>query len=72
MAFEAIKRATREGNDKDSRVSQLISDTLGEMVEEDLIAERVAIQSCSGMIRFIGDADPTTPRMLEALSGNRA
>lgn len=41
--------------------------TLGEMVREDLIAERVAIESYSEMIRFIGEADPTTRRMLEGI-----
>lgn len=41
--------------------------TLAEMVKEDLIAERVAIESYTEMIRFIGDGDPTTRRMLEGI-----
>jgi bacterioferritin len=40
--------------------------TLIEMLQEDLIAERVAIESYSEMIRYIGDKDPTTRRLLEA------
>jgi bacterioferritin len=32
-------------------------DTLGEMVNEDLVAERVAIESYTEMIRFIGDSE---------------
>lgn len=36
-----------------------------EMVKEDLIAERVAIESYSEMIRWLGDKDSTTRRMLE-------
>ena len=37
------------------------------MIKEDLVAERVAIDSYSEMIRFIGDTDPTTRRMLEEI-----
>ena len=39
--------------------------TLVEMIREDLVAERIAIESYSEMIGFFGDADPTTRRMLE-------
>ncbi len=35
------------------------------MLREDLFAERIAIESYSEMIRWIGDKDPTTRRMLE-------
>ena len=42
-------------------------DTLLEMVREDLIAERVAIETYSEMIRYIGDDDITTRRMLEEI-----
>jgi bacterioferritin len=38
-----------------------------DMIKEDLVAERVAIDSYSEMIRFIGDTDPTTRRMLEEI-----
>ena len=41
--------------------------TLPEMLEEDLVAERVAIESYSEMIRYLGDNDPTTRRMLESI-----
>jgi bacterioferritin len=37
------------------------------MIREDLVAERVAIDSYSQMIHFIGDRDPTTRRMLEEI-----
>jgi bacterioferritin len=36
-----------------------------EMIEEDLVAERVAIDSYRGMIDFIGDGDVTSRRLLE-------
>ena len=41
--------------------------SLVEMIREDLVAERIAVQSYSEMIRFIGDGDPTTRRMLEEI-----
>jgi bacterioferritin len=40
---------------------------LVDMIKEDLIAERVAIDSYTDMIRYIGDNDITTRRMLEAI-----
>jgi bacterioferritin len=42
-------------------------ETLVDMIKEDLVAERVAIDSYSEMIRYLGDADPTTRRMLEEI-----
>lgn len=39
--------------------------TLTDMIMEDLVAERVAIDSYREMIRYLGDADPTTRRLLE-------
>jgi bacterioferritin len=41
--------------------------TLLEMIKEDLIAERVAIDSYTEMIRYVGDDDITTRRMLETI-----
>lgn len=41
--------------------------TLVGMVEEDLVAERIAIDSYAEMIRYIGDKDTTTRRMLEGI-----
>ena len=38
---------------------------LKEMLVEDLVAERIAIESYREMIAFLGDKDPTTRRMLE-------
>jgi bacterioferritin len=42
-------------------------DSLLDMIKEDLVAERVAIDSYAEMIRYIGDNDPTTRRMLEGI-----
>ncbi len=38
-----------------------------DMIKEDLVAERVAIDSYNEMIRYVGDGDPTTRRLLEDL-----
>ncbi|MCK9515934.1 MAG: DUF892 family protein [Ottowia sp.] len=38
---------------------------LVDMIKEDLVAERIAIETYGEMIRYIGDDDPTTRRMLE-------
>ncbi|HZU71889.1 MAG TPA: ferritin-like domain-containing protein [Acidimicrobiales bacterium] len=38
---------------------------LADMVREDLVAERVAVASYSEIIRWLGDKDPVTRRMLE-------
>ena len=37
------------------------------MLREDLVAERIAIDSYSEMIRYLGSDDPTTRRMLEGI-----
>jgi bacterioferritin len=38
---------------------------LREMLRENLVAERIAIESYGEMVRFLGDDDPTTRRLLE-------
>lgn len=42
-------------------------DDLIEMIREDLIAERIAIDSYRDMINYLGNDDPTTRRMLEGI-----
>lgn len=41
--------------------------TLVDMIREDLVAERIAIDSYSEIIRYLGDNDPTTRRMMEKI-----
>ena len=41
--------------------------TLLDMIREDLVAERIAIESYSEMVRYLGSKDPTTRRMLEGI-----
>src|SRR6266576_6343888 len=42
-------------------------DTLLDMVKEDLVAERIAIDSYREMIQYFGNDDPTSRRMLEGI-----
>jgi bacterioferritin len=44
-------------------------ETLGDMIREDLIAERIVIDVYNQMIRYIGDKDPTTRVLLEHILG---
>jgi len=41
--------------------------TLEEMIKEDLIAERIAIATYSEIIRWLGNDDPTTRRLIETI-----
>jgi bacterioferritin len=40
-------------------------ETLVDMIREDLVAERVAIESYSDIIRYLGNDDPTSRRIME-------
>src|SRR5512145_3019727 len=42
-------------------------DTLFDMIREDLVAERVAIESYRDMVNFLGTGDTTTRRLLESI-----
>jgi bacterioferritin len=37
------------------------------MIREDLIAERIAVESYSEIIRYLADNDPTSRRMMESI-----
>lgn len=41
--------------------------TLLDMIKEDLVAERIAIDSYREMINYVGNDDPTTRRMMEGI-----
>ena len=48
--------------------SQYVEGTsLVEMIEENLVAERIAIESYGEIIRYIGNDDPTTRAMIELI-----
>jgi len=48
-----------------SHSEYVAGETLVDMIKEDLIAERVAIDSYREIIGYIGEKDPTTRRMME-------
>ena len=48
-----------------SHAEYIEGETLQDMIRENLVAERIAIESYRELIQYIGDADPTTRRMLE-------
>lgn len=50
-----------------SHAEFVVGKSLVEMIREDLVAERVAIDSYRGMIRYIGDDDSTTSDMLKGI-----
>lgn len=39
--------------------------TLKDMVTEDLVAERIAVQSYRELVQYLGDRDPTTRKLIE-------
>lgn len=52
---------------KRSHAEYVEGSDLRDMVKEDLVAERIAIDSYREIINFIGDRDTTTKRMLEGI-----
>ncbi|MBK4991627.1 bacterioferritin [Pseudomonas sp. S60] len=52
---------------KNSHAQYVAGTTLKEMVLEDLVAERIAVDSYREIIQYIGDKDPTTRRIFEEI-----
>jgi len=50
-----------------SHAEYVEGETLNEMIKEDLVAERIAIDSYREMINYLGNNDPTTRRMMEGI-----
>jgi len=50
-----------------SHAEYVEGDSLRSMITEDLIAERIAIESYREMIAYLGNRDPSTVRMLEEI-----
>jgi len=53
------------GIENRSHAEYVEGDGLVDMIKEDLVAERVAIESYSEIVQWLGDKDPTTRRMME-------
>ena len=50
-----------------SHAQYVEGENLADMIHEDLVAERIAIESYSEMIRYLGDDDSTTRRLIETI-----
>jgi len=50
-----------------SHAEYRIGKTLAEMIKENLVAERIAIDSYREMAAYVGEDDPTTRRLLESI-----
>ena len=48
-----------------SHAEYVEGETLTDMIKEDLVAERIAIDSYRDMIRYFGNDDPTSRRLME-------
>lgn len=75
-ADQIAERITQLGGEPDFNPSTLLARShaeykegrsLLEMIEEDLVAERIAIESYREMIDYLEGRDPTTRRMLEGI-----
>lgn len=75
-ADEIAERITQLGGKPNLNPEGLLSrshseyaegDSLLSMIREDLIAERIAIDTYAEMARYFGDNDPTTRRMIEGI-----
>lgn len=75
-ADEIAQRITQLGGEPDLSPDSLLSrshseyvagNNLKEMIEEDLVAERVAIDTYKEMVDYLENKDPTTRRMLEGI-----
>jgi bacterioferritin len=56
-----------EGLATRSRSEYVEGVSLIEMIQEDLVAERVAIESYGEIVRFLGNDDPTSRRLMEEI-----
>lgn len=77
-ADRLAERIRQLGGEPDLDPSHLLSKShteyregtsLVEMIKEDLVAERIAIESYKEMIGFVGDTDSTTRRLFEWILG---
>ena len=50
-----------------SHAEYIEGETLVDMITEDLVAERIAIDSYRDIIQYLGNDDPTTRRMMETI-----
>jgi bacterioferritin len=75
-ADQVAERITQLGGEPDFNPEGLLArshseyipgDDLLEMIKEDLVAERIAVESYADIVRYLGHNDPTTRRMMEEI-----
>ena len=75
-ADRIAERITQLGGEPDFNPAGLMASShsqyaegtsMADMIKEDLIAERIAIETYMEMIRFFGNNDPTSRRMMEEI-----
>ena len=75
-ADQIAERITQLGGDPDfnpdglatrSHAEYVEGDTLEDMIKEDLVAERIAIDSYREIVQYLGDKDSTTRRLMEEI-----
>ena len=75
-ADQIAERIVQLGGDPDfnpatlesrSHAEYRLGASLSEMIRENLVAERIAIESYRQIARFVGEDDPTTRRMIESI-----
>ena len=67
MQLDGAPNFSPEGLLTRSHSEYVEGETLVDMIREDLVAERVAIESYSEIIRYLGDNDPTSRRVMEEI-----
>jgi len=55
------------GLDTRSHSQYETSDDLAAMIKEDLVAERIAIETYGDIVRWLGEKDPTSRRLMESI-----
>jgi bacterioferritin len=75
-ADQIAERITQLGGEPDfspqglatrSHAEYVEGDTLEDMIREDLVAERIAIDSYKEIVLYLGDKDPTSRRLMEEI-----
>mgnify|MGYP003378035710 CR=1 FL=1 len=56
-----------EGLATRSHAQYVEGDSLEDMIKEDLIAERIAVETYNEIVLWLGETDPTTRRMIEGI-----
>jgi len=56
-----------DGLAKRSHAEYVEGSDLRSMIREDLVAERIAVETYSEIVRWLGDGDPTTRKLIEAI-----